>query len=98
MNGKEAKQALEKYKRLYDSLAKANQKAERTIQDLKAQAAALSANLINANNALDINKTILRDATDQHNLKEKGLIDLLTNLKAKLREMGYHGNFDNLGN
>ena len=97
MNGKEAKQALEKYKRLYESLAKANQKAERTIQDLKAQIANLSETLANANRAFDINKTILRDATDQHNQKEKGLIDLLTNLKAKLREMGYNGNFDNLG-
>ena len=97
MNGKEAKQGLEKYKRLYDSLAKANLKAERTIKDLKAQVANLSETLANANRAFDINKTIMRNATDQHNQKEKGLIDLLTNLKAKLREMGYNGNFDNLG-
>ena len=98
MNIKEAKQQLAKYKQLYSSLANANRKAQQTINDLQAQLNTAQANLLNANNAVEINKKILRNATDEHKKKEKGLIDLLTNLKAKLREMGYDGDYDSLGN
>jgi hypothetical protein len=97
MTGKEAKAALIKYKQLYRSLAKANINAEQTIKDLQLQVQTLTANLENAQKAVDINKNLLHQVTHEHNNKEQALIGLLTKLKAKLREMGYDGNFDRLG-
>jgi hypothetical protein len=97
MTGKEAKAALIKYKQLYRSLAKANKNAEQTINDLQLKVQNLTANLENAQKAVDINKNLLHQVTHEHNNKEQALIGLLTKLKAKLREMGYDGNFDRLG-
>ena len=97
MTGKEAKAALIKYKQLYRSLAKANKNAEQTIKDLQLRIQTLTANLENAQRAVDINKTLLHQVTHEHNNKEQGLIALMTQLKAKLREMGYDGDFDRLG-
>jgi uncharacterized protein YjaG (DUF416 family) len=97
-NNREIKEHLRKYKALYQSLAEANKRQTQTILELQNQVSTLSSNLVNAQKAVDINKGILRSATEGHNLKEQELISLLTGMKAKLREMGYNGNYDNLGN
>lgn len=97
MTNKEAKESLEKYKRLYRSLAIAHRVAEEKINELQLQVQILKTNLVNAQGAVDINKKLLHQVSHEHNNKEQALIGLLTNLKAKMREMGYDGDFDNLG-
>ena len=98
MTPKQAKNQLDKYKRLYRVTGEANKRFERTITDLIGHNKTLGANLINAQNAVDLNKILLRQMMEDHNQKQHDLIALLTSLKAKLREMGYDGDFDNLGN
>jgi cysteinyl-tRNA synthetase len=95
---KQMKGRMDKFRRLYNSTVIANRRFEQTINDLKASLATALANNANCQKALDINKTLIRQMSEEHGKKEQELIKLLTQLKAKLREMGYDGNFDNLGN
>lgn len=98
MTKKEMSDKLDKYIKLYKSVSDANKRLEQSNRDLQNQLATAKANLENANNAVEINKNLLRQMTEEHSKKEQELIDLMTRLKAKLREMGYDGNLDNLGN
>lgn len=91
------KEELEKWKTLYTGAGVVIRSLERQINDLQTQLSLAVANLKNANDALAINKTILRQATTEHSRKEQELIEFMNRLKAKLREMGYDGSFDRLG-
>jgi cysteinyl-tRNA synthetase len=95
---KQMQDRMDKFRRLYKGLAETNRRFEQTINDLKSALATALANNTNCQKALDLNKTMLRQMSEEHGKKEQELIKLLTQLKAKLREMGYDGNFDNLGN
>jgi len=94
---KELKQHLDKYKALYKSTSDANRRLQQVNADLQIHLKTALANLVNAQKAVTINKTMLRQVAEGHNRKEQELIELLTQLKAKLRELGYNGDFDSLG-
>ena len=95
---KELEEHLSKFKRLYRSVGDANKRYEQIISDLQTKLVTAESNLENAQQAVNINKTLLRQLAEENSKKEEGLINLLTQLKKKLREMGYDGNFDSLGN
>lgn len=94
---RELKNQLVKYKRLYRATGEANKRLEAVNKDLMGRLSVAEANLGNCQQALDMNKQLLRQMAEGHNAKEQGLVELLNKLKAKLREMGYHGDFDRLG-
>jgi predicted nucleic acid-binding Zn-ribbon protein len=98
MTGKQLKEELGKYKRQYrlivnrcEQLEKQNNKAEEMLEVMRN-------NLLEAQKSVDLNKALLRQTMEEHSKKEHGLVALMNGMKAKLREMGYDGNFDNLGN
>lgn len=97
MNKSKIKEELEKYKSLYRSMVNGNKKMEQTILDLRLRLGAVMQNLENANQAVQMNKDMLRQIGEEHNKKERGLIAFMNQLKAKLKEMGYNGSFDRLG-
>jgi hypothetical protein len=97
MNDKLLKEELEKWKTLYTGAGVVIRSLERQLADLSTKLSVAESNLSNAQNAVAINKTILRQVTEEHNRKEKDLIEFMNRLKAKLREMGYDGSFDRLG-
>jgi hypothetical protein len=97
MNDKLLIEERDKWKNLYTGAGVVIRSLERQLNDLQTQLSLAVANLKNANDALAINKTILRQAAEEHNRNEKELIEFMNRLKAKLREMGYHGSFDRLG-
>lgn len=92
------KETLAKFKALYKSTSEANIRLQQTNADLQKQLKTSLANLAHAQISVDLNKKMLRQMAEENNRKENELIELLTQLKAKLRELGYDGNFDNLGN
>lgn len=95
---KQLEAQLVKFKQLYKSVADANKRWEKTNNDLMKQLQIANNNLVNAQNAVNMHKNMLVQTTEAHNKKEQGLVELLNKLKAKIREMGYHGDFDSLGN
>lgn len=98
MNAKKLKDELDKYKRSYTNLVARCEQLESHLRAADEREAGLRNNLLQAQNALDTNKLMLRQMVAEQSQKEHGLIDLLNRLKTKLREMGYNGSFDNLGN
>lgn len=97
MTGKQLKAELDKYKRQYKIVVGRCQQLEAAVEDANARMAIMGKNLINAQSAVDANKTLMRRMGEEHNRKEQELIEFMTNLKAKLRELGYNGHFDRLG-
>lgn len=97
MTGKQLKAELEKYKRQYKILVGRCEQLDNENADLKAKLTMMAKNLTNAQNAFDANKALLRQMGEEHNKKEQDLIEFMNKLKAKLRELGYNGNFDRLG-
>jgi hypothetical protein len=87
-----------KWKSLYKGIARTNERFQIQINDLSRRLATAETNLVNAQNAVDLNKNMLHQVSTENNKKEQELIALMNKLKAKLREMGYDGSFDSLGN
>jgi hypothetical protein len=98
MNAKKIKEELDKYKRQYRNLVSRCEQLESQLIAADEREVIMRNNLLHAQNALDSNKAMLRQMVAEQSKKEHGLIDLMNGLKAKLREMGYDGNFDRLGN
>lgn len=88
---------LLEWKKHYKSVSERCKKLEAQVQEQDRNIMFLSHSLKNAQTAVQLNKDVLLKVTEEHNKKEKDLIDFMNKLKAKLREMGYDGNFDNLG-
>jgi hypothetical protein len=97
MNDKLLKEELEKWKTLYSGACVVIRSLERQLESLASKAQIAEMNLKNAQDAVLINKTLLRQVTEENNKNEKELIEFMNRLKAKLREMGYNGSFDRLG-
>jgi len=95
---KALKEEKEKWRKLYTSLAAAIPRINTEMDALRKMAEISRRNCENANKAAQTSKTILHTTMAQHNEKEKTYIALINGLKRKLREMGYDGNFDHLGN
>lgn len=98
MNNKQLKDDFDKYKRSYAAIVDRNVQLEKRYAEQEDRIAVLSGSLENCQKALDMNKSLMRQISDEHSKKENSLVEILTALKAKLREMGYNGDFDNLGN
>lgn len=94
---KQVMQERDKWKSLYNGLGDTVQRLEKEICQLTIKVSQAQSNQNNASSASEINKNILRQATEEHNRKEQEMVGLITKLKAKLREMGYDGDFDRLG-
>ena len=97
MNAKLLKDELDEYKRSYKRIVARNEQLEEQWVAQEARIKLLGDSLANCQQALDINKTNMRQLAEENQKKENDLVALLTSLKAKLREMGYNGDFDNLG-
>lgn len=97
MNFKELKADFEKFRRSYALIIERNAQLEKQYEQQEERIALLSRCLENCQKALDINKSLMRQISAEHDKKENSLVELLTALKAKLRDMGYNGNFDRLG-
>lgn len=85
------------WKRLYDSAANRIMNLEQIIEEKNVALSNLSNNLANAQKAVDINKTMVRNGLTEFNRKEQEYIEILNKMRAKLKELGY-GDFDKLGN
>lgn len=96
MTNKETREALIKYKRLYNSTGRVVIRHEQTIKDLQAQLSTVHTNLTNCQTALDLQKTLNRQIGEEHNKKEQDLVTYMNRLKEKLREFGY-ADFNQLG-
>lgn len=97
VNSIKLQESLDHWKRLHNNVAETNKRFQAQVHDLTVRLKTMEMNLANAQKASDINKNMLRQMGEAHTKKEQELIKLLTQLKAKLREMGYDGSFDNLG-
>jgi len=98
MNNKKMKDELDKYKRQYKNIVNRNVQLENQFQRQEEKNQQLLNSLVECQKAVDMNKTLLRKFGEEHNRKENEMVDLMNRLKAKLREMGYNGNFNRLGN
>ena len=97
MNSKLLKDELDKYRRQYDGLVEIHRILEKKLEQVQMALSFSVTNLGNAQQAVDMNKKLMRQMGEEHNKKEQDLIVFMNQLKAKLREMGYDGNFDKLG-
>lgn len=97
MNAKLLKAEFDQYKRSYKLIVARNTQLEEQWVQQEARIELLGKSLEQCQRGLDLNKTLMRQLGEEHNKKENELVALLTGLKAKLREMGYNGDFDNLG-
>jgi hypothetical protein len=97
MNKKELKIELDKYKRQYRNLVERCLQLENQKVIMESKIEVLNKSLSNAQKSNDINKTMLRQAIDEHSRKEHGLIECMNLMKAKLRDLGY-ADFNRLGN
>lgn len=84
------------WKRLYESAAIRIFTLEETLHQEEAKVKALIENLGNAQKAVDINKTMLRNGLTDFNRKEQEYIVLINKMKEKLRGLGYV-DFNRLG-
>ena len=96
MNRKEVIE-LAKWKELYQSLSKRFESMDNTINEQRATIVSLRHNLSSAEKAAEISKSSLITSVTGSNSKEQEYIGVINKLKAKIREMGHHGDFDNLG-
>lgn len=85
------------WRRLYSSLKDQFDRLEKSLVEQGASMRIMALNLENAQKAVDINKAMLRQITEEANAKEQEYIGLINRLKDKLREFGY-ADFNNLGN
>ena len=97
MSGKQLKIELDKYKRQYRNLVARCQQLEGQLLAAEKNMEVLGQSLKFAQSAVDMNKAMLRQSVDEHNRKERDLIEYMNLLKAKLRELGY-ADFNRLGN
>jgi len=97
MNAKLLKDELDKYRRSYKRLVERNDELEARYHEQEERIAVLARSVEHCQKALDMNKDLMRRLGEEHNHKENDMVALLTGLKAKLREMGYNGDFDRLG-
>jgi predicted nucleic acid-binding Zn-ribbon protein len=77
------------WKKRYKSLAKGVAELEKTIESQTSLLSTMNSNLENAQEAVDLNKMILRNAVAEHNKKEQEYVGLITRMKAKLKELGF---------
>jgi len=97
-NIQELRNEFDKYKRSYNAIVKRNTDLENQYVAQENRIQLLMSSLDNCQKALDINKNLMRKLAEEHNNKESSLVDFMNKLKKKLRELGYNGSFDNLGN
>ena len=97
-NIKALNEEKEKWRRLYASLAASIPKMKIELDNLRRDVEINRKNCENANKAAQISKTILHTTMRDHGEKEKEYIALINGMKSKLRELGYDGDFDRLGN
>jgi len=97
MNVKKIEEDLDKYKRSYKQIVGRNAHLEAQYKEQENRIAVLTAALENCQQAVDMNKTLLRKMGEEHASKEAGLVDFMNRLKKKLREF-WDGDLDKLGN
>ena len=96
MNAKKLQDELDTYKRSYKQIVGRNTHLEELYKKQEDRKAVLTAALESCQQAVDMNKQMVRQMGEEHSKKEGALVEFMNRLKAKLRELGY-GDFNRLG-
>ena len=88
---------VKKWKKLYSGLVERNRALEKELVEKEKHILVLLNSVEHAQGAVDINKSIMRQSLLDFNAKEQNYIEVISKLRAKLKEMGF-ADFDNLGN
>ena len=96
MNDKKLQEDFDQYKRSYKQIVGRNEQLELQYEKQEAKIGTLTAALGHCQQALDLNKMLMRQMAEENNHKEAELVAFMNLLKDKLREYGY-GDFNNLG-